>query len=146
MKRSVIVAALALAGISGQAGADCSTGLILNASYLRDTVLGNHTVCGVPGPAYTGSPDDRWQEEHHPGGALWDYKLGPGNPVDPRELVGQWAVIGFGFTTAVRYDYLDGSSFTYRVYENPPNSGQLSFCTGAGEVVTATTTGIGGGC
>lgn len=81
------------------------------------TLLQNKTVCAALAP-------DRWQEYHAPGGALFDWKRGPGHPVDPREQVGTWSItsvtVGGNTRELVTHSYTGGSSYTYRVCLTAP--------------------------
>lgn len=118
MKTLIVASVVLLACVSGRAMAACS-GTALTASQLT-TLLTGKTVCGSAGT-------DRWQEEHRLGGELWDYKKGPGDPVDPEEKVGTWSVISGGFGSGkVSYQYDGGSGFLYTVYNN--GGGAYSFC------------------
>ncbi len=55
---------------------------------------------------------DVWQEFHAVGGALSDWKQGPGHSVDPTEVVGNWSINN---ARNVIHAYLGGSAFTWRV-------------------------------
>lgn len=131
MKTLIVASVVLLACVSGSAMAACS-GTALTADQLT-TLLNGNMVCGSAGT-------DRWQEEHRPGGDLWDYKKGPGDPVDPEEKVGTWSVSGSTGHAAglVNYTYNGGSSFSYTVYDN--GGGAYSFC-GTGTTVEATEKG-----
>lgn len=120
--------------LSSEALAGCISGQ-LNQSQLQIT-LSNNTVCAVRG-------SDSWQELHQSGGALIDYKLGPGHPVDPSEQVGSWSIAGTGANATVVYNYGSGGTYTYKVYQNGGNN--YSFCVGATELLATVKTG-GGTC
>ncbi len=62
------------------------------------------------------------QEEHIIGGALYDYKLGPSNAIDPRENIGSWSISG----NTITYNYLGGSSFSSTLGSNGGES--YTFC------------------
>ncbi|MBV2262299.1 MAG: hypothetical protein KUL79_01920 [Thauera sp.] len=110
--------ALAAAALPGQVFAACS------GSSMNQTQLGNvfpgKTVCAQRG-------SERWQEFHGGGGALIDYKMGPGDAVDPSKQVGTWVIQGTGSAARMVYDYGSGGRYEYRVYED---NGRYSFCNG----------------
>jgi len=56
---------------------------------------------------------ERWQEWHGPAGNLWDYKLGPGHPVDPTKIVGTWSVTN-GANALLTHTY-GTTSYSFRV-------------------------------
>jgi hypothetical protein len=129
--RKLVVAMLVVLGLPvGQAAAQCSGSPV--AKSVLDGFAGN-TICGRPGPAYTGPDTDRWQEEHILGGDLFDYKLGPSSKLDPREKVGTWTTTA-GSPATITHNYNGGGSYTYSVYLN---SGVYSFCSGTSEVIRA---------
>lgn len=136
IKASYVASTLVLGclWLSSEAIAGCSSAP-LNQSQLL-VVLSNNTVCAVRG-------SDRWQELHQSGGALIDYKLGPGHPVDPSETVGSWSIVGTGANATVVYNYGSGGTYTYKVYPNGGNN--YSFCVGATELLATVKTG-GGTC
>ena len=126
-----------------------STGVVqLNNAQITSLFTGQ-TVCGVPGPGYPGSPGDRWQEEHLANGDLFDYKRGPGHPVDPREKVGTWSVAqGLAGARGVSHRYA-AIQFTWTVFgpaTNVPGTSVYSFCNGTAEHVRATVIATGSGC
>lgn len=130
MKRLMVTSIVLLAGISGEAMADCSAPQVTGRA-LPALIAGN-TVCAVRG-------GEKWQEQHRAGGALWDYKKGANDPVDPSEQVGTWST---NFTAgSVTYAYTGGPSYTYTVHG--PTGGPYSFCTGGTEVVGGATFKIG---
>ncbi len=136
MKPSIIAAAIALISITGQASAACS-GNSLNQTQLGNLLTGN-TVCV---PAVMVDPMT-WQELHVAGGALVDYKRGPGHAVDPSEQVGTWSISGTGNNATVIHNYGTGGSYQYTVY---PNGANYSFCSAGPEIVARVKTG-GGAC
>lgn len=100
------------------------------------TLLSGNTVCGVRG-------GDRWQEEHHPGNVLKDYKKGPTDKIDPTTQVGTWSIGGTGANTMVTYNYGTGGTYQYTVWDN--GNGSYSFC-GTGGLDVTLTPGTGTGC
>jgi len=114
------------------------------------TAISGKLICGQR----AGAPADannRWQEEHVvAGGQLFDYKLGPGHPVDPRKLVGTWSITGNGANTRVEYRYGSGSTTSgpYPHSVHDAGGGTYEFCTGPGGtlVARAVIQAIGGAC
>lgn len=119
-KLSLLAGVLALAGaaLPGPAFAACS-GNPMNQNQLNAVFPGN-TVCAQRG-------SERWQEYHQLGGALIDYKLGQGHPVDPTKQVGSWAIEGNGSGARMAYDYGNGVVYRYQVYAG---GASYSFCNG----------------
>jgi hypothetical protein len=153
---------LAVLSFVPHAHAACATspGVVRLSNAQISNLLAGKLVCGRPGASYPGTggqgSPDRWQEEHlggPNGGDLWDYKLGPGHPIDPRKKVGTWSPIG---TTADvpgvihRYDPPGATNtFNWTVWgpeANTPGSSVYSFCLGAAEHVRAYVVAIGGAC
>jgi hypothetical protein len=66
----------------------------------------NARICAARG-------GDRWQEWHEAGGALWDWKRGPGHAVDPRDQVGNWSAAN-GANATVTHTY-GGTSFVWAI-------------------------------
>jgi len=138
--RSIAAAALALAmsPMAAHAQAACTAGgAVVQLTQAQISALfGGNLVCGRPGPNYQGNPADRWQEEHMPGLAsaqkdLFDYKLGPGHPVDPRKKVGTWIVTESRVGGVITHTYGPGAAFTWRVFGpavNVPGTSVYSFC------------------
>jgi hypothetical protein len=88
---------------------------------------------------------DRWQEFHQSGGALIDFKLGPGHPVDPTEQVGTWTANDAAST--VTHNYGAGGVFTWLVCRGggAGNPNPLTLVsTGAAGTVTGVTLQAGG--
>jgi len=160
MKPIFVSSVILLGGFAGAAMADCTTSPLLTGRALS-TAITSKLVCGRPGANYPGLPatsSDRWQEEHpltsgqSTSGPLYDYKLGPGNPVDPRKQVGTWS---FDTTdpltvTKITHSYTAGAPFIYtwdvRLAASPNT---YSFCKGSEEHVVAfivpnTNVGCGG--
>lgn len=103
-------------------------------------LLTGRTVCASLG-------GDRWQERHVAGGALIDYKRGPGHAVDPTTQVGTWATSGAVGNTIVTYSYTGGSSYAFTVctgVSNPAPTATVSpvaFC-GPSNITNATLTAV----
>ena len=104
--KSLFAFCLGAACLPVLAQAPCPAGARLNEGQLA-TLLTGRTVCATLG-------NDRWQEWHGAGGALWDYKRGPNHPVDPSEQVGNWAISGNGNNAVVNYTY-GSSRYSYAV-------------------------------
>ena len=121
-RMSFVVCSLAV-GLSGEAAAQACNH---NASIaVLSTLLQDKTVCAALAP-------DRWQEYHAAGGALFDWKRGPGHPVNPREQVGTWSItsvtVGRNTREHVTHRY-GGRSYEYRVCLTGPSTytfGQVS--------------------
>ncbi|MEP6587728.1 MAG: hypothetical protein ABJA84_03090 [Polaromonas sp.] len=139
MKQFVLVATMACAIVSGEAMAACS-GNSLSVAQLNTLLTGN-TVCSPSSAPFN------WQELHQAGGALIDYKRGPGHAVDPSETVGSWAVAGnnAGNNAKVTHNYGSGGSYTYTVYGSGVVNTPHSFCGSGPEIVTRIKSG-GGAC
>jgi hypothetical protein len=124
MKRLIVTSIVLLAGISGEVMAACTSPAIQVTGATLTTLISGNTVCATQGA-------DKWQEQHRTGGALWDYKKGPSDPVDPTKQVGSWSINA----DTVTYAYTGGPSYTYSVYND---GGTYSFCTApAGSVVVS---------
>jgi len=92
-----------------------------------NTLINGNTVCATRG-------SDVWQEQHRAGGQLWDYKMGPGHPVDPSKQVGTWSIA----RNFVTYCYTGGICYSYSVHGSA--GGRYSFCSANGtEVVSGAT-------
>lgn len=143
--------AVALAAFSLPAHAQCTaSGAVVKLSNPEITALvSGRTVCGVPGASYPGAPSDRFQEEHLANGDLFDYKRGPGHPVDPREKVGTWSVgQGFAGVPGIVHSYAS-VAFNWAVFgpaTNVAGTSVYSFCSGAAEHVRAVVVATGSGC
>ena len=124
--------ALSLAACAGPSSVRVATAEAMN------TLLKGNTVCV---PAVT-QPTMDAQELHQAGGALVDYKRGPGHPVDPSKQVGSWTVTA-GRSTFVTHNYGGGVQYTYAVWNN--NDGTHSFCSANPEIKVRIKTG-GGAC
>ncbi|MBP6726165.1 MAG: hypothetical protein KA132_02970 [Thauera sp.] len=115
-------------GLAGQAAAVCS-GTALDAAQLSAAFSGN-TVCAQ-------RAGDRWQEYHQVGGALIDWKMGPGHGVDPSKHVGTWSATN----TGMAYDYGSGGRYTYQVFDN--SNANYSFCKDGAEMAVTVRSGQG---
>lgn len=144
--------ALAMLASSAHSQTACaaSPGVVRLSNAQMTALFTGQTVCGIPGPGYPGSPNDRFQEEHLATGDLFDYKRGPGHPVDPREKVGSWSVgpdkaVG---AAAVTHKYTGGTAFTWAVFGPATNAAGAvySFCSGNAEHVRAFVIPTGSGC
>lgn len=149
---SSLVAALAAvvfaAPSHAQSACSTSTGVVKLDLAQMNTLLTGNTVCGRPGINYPGNAADRFQEEHRAGGELWDYKRGPGHPIDPTERVGSWLVSATKIGATVTPTYTGGSSFNWNVFgpaSNGPGS-VYSFCLLSSQHVVAHVVASGSGC
>lgn len=121
VKRAAWMVGLAWVGFAGLAwaqpgGCPCGGGTVVVGAALS-TLLGGKTVCATAGGS-------RWQEFHTlGGGALIDYKKGPGDPVDPTETVGSWSVTGESGN--VVYNYGSGGTYQYVVCQD---TSTVNFC------------------
>lgn len=122
MKHLMITSLVLLTGISGQAMADCNNDTKVTGRKLENLISGN-TVCATRGA-------EKWQEQHRAGSALWDYKKGPTDKVDPSKQVGTWDIA----SNEVIYSYTGGGSYVYSVHG--PVGGLYSFCSGGAEIVS----------
>lgn len=126
MKSSRLTAMVLLAGLPALAAADCSPTTRVTGTNLTNLITGN-TVCATRG-------SDVWQEQHRAGGQLWDYKMGPGHPIDPTKQVGTWSIA----RNFVTYCYTGGTCYSYSVHGT--GAGPYSFCYANGtEVVSGAT-------
>ena len=148
MKRILLLSVLFLATAIGNAAADCTNNRVTGNAI--NTLLTGKLVCGRPAAGYTGSPNDRWQEEHISGGALFDYKKGPTDKVDPRVQVGTWNRSG-NSVVYVYNRYTPNVTVNYGgIFQVGTTGNTYSFCTGLNgtEVVRAnvitSSTGCGG--
>lgn len=148
MSTTAVLAALSLPAHAQTACA--ASGAVVKLSNAQITALvSGKTVCGLPGANYPGSPSDRFQEEHLANGDLFDFKLGPGHPVDPREKVGTWSV-GQGLIApqGIVHSY-SSIAFSWSVFgpaTNVPGTSVYSFCSGTAEHVRAHVIPTGSGC
>lgn len=110
--KSVMLAIAAAASLVGThhafAQAVCPTGT--PATGLGNLVAGR-TMCAA-------RAGERWQEFHQGvgGGALVDWKLGPGHAVDPTETVGTWSTDDGN--SLLTHSYTGGPSYTWLVCIN----------------------------
>ena len=123
MNKQLLLGAALSTCLAGEAMAACSDPLVTNQD-LADLIAGN-TVCAAFG-------GNRWQEQHRGAGTsgeLWDYKQGPGHPVDPTSRVGSWEVRTAGREQIVRYIYGAGAfSYNYQVRGTGIVGQPHSFC------------------
>lgn len=140
MKQLMLTCFVLLAGISGGAMAACAQPY-LNANAVNP-LLTNNTVCS---PANCTPATCNWQEQHRAGGALWDYKKGASDLVDPTKQVGNWSVANNGKIT---HSYTGGGgSYTYDVKDNGANANpRYSFCGGPTEIFFSVKSGVSAGC
>jgi len=145
MKSLILAAAagVALAGLPAVSNAACAAPSVrVNTMAAMSALITGNTVCV---PALTPRPATmEAQELHQLGGALIDFKRGPGHPVDPSKQIGAWSVTGRdGRGVFVTYNYGGGKIFTYAVWRN--GDGTHSFCSANPEVQARVKTG-GGAC
>lgn len=146
MKRTLLLSVLFLAAAIGDAAADCTNNRVTGNAIA--TLLTNKLVCGRPAAGYTGAANDRWQEEHNIGGALFDYKKGLTDKVDPRVQVGTWNRSG-NSVVYVYNRYTPNVTVTYDgIFQIGTTGNTYSFCQGSSEIVRAnvitSSTGCGG--
>lgn len=140
MKPSIITGAALLVLAVGQVNAACTDPQVTDTTTPNlQTLLSGNTACAMRG-------SDAWQEEHNADGTLWDYKKGNGDPIDPRKLVGNWAVQGTGASTVVSYSYPNdtGGPYTYAVHDTGDGT-HYTFC-GADTLEVSLVTGVNVGC
>ncbi len=126
MKKPILTAIVLLAGLPTLATAACTAATRVTGAALTHLISGN-TVCATRG-------SEVWQEQHRTDGTLWDYKRGPGHPIDPSKQVGTWRIA----RNFVSYCYTGGSCYSYSVHG--AGSGPYSFCFANGtEVVSGAT-------
>ncbi len=131
-----VVCSLAV-GLSGEAAAQACNHQ--QSIPVLSTLLQNNTVCAALAP-------DRWQEYHAPGGALFDWKRGPGHPVDPREQVGTWSISSVTVNNTTREHVTHkygGSSFVYRVCLNNQSTYTFQQVSPASTTITGATIAAG---
>lgn len=141
MKLKIVVCAAVFAFSTEGAMAACSTPA---ATQVKNGDLGvllsGNTVCAVRN-------GERWQEEHHAGGVLKDYKKGPTDKIDPTKTLGAWTISGSGANTNVIYTYTGGGgSYPFTVWDN--GGGSYSMCKAGGTLDLNFTLrpGTGTGC
>lgn len=150
-----VTLALAATPIAAYSQAACTpSGTVIQLNQTQLTALfGGRLVCARPGPDFTGNPSDRWQEEHLVNLDLFDYKMGPGHPTDPRTKVGTWSAAGGRLAGVLTHNYGPGSVFSWRVVGpavNVPGTSIYSFCSATSQAefvrayVTSSSTGCGG--
>ena len=128
MSRRVVIGLLPLffggSVFAQQPACQCGAGVRLVEPALT-TLLAGKTVCAALGA-------ETWQEYHAgataAGGALSDWKRGPGHPVDPTKVVGRWSVVDVPDAlerSLVKYQYSGGSVYLYSVCQANTS---VSFC------------------
>lgn len=126
MKRSILTTMVLLAGIPSLAMANCTPATRVTGNALNTLIIGN-TVCASRN-------GEKWQEQHRAGGQLWDYKMGPGHPIDPSKQVGTWS-ISRNFVT---YCYTGDKCYSYSVHGTGTGAYDFCFANGKLEVSGAT--------
>ena len=108
IRNLALVAATGVVSASAYAQASCPSGSTAVTGTALQSLVSGATLC-----AASSTNADTWQEYHSgsSGGTLTDYKLGPGNPVDPTANVGTWA-LSSGVLT---HTYSAGGSFGWLV-------------------------------
>lgn len=137
-----ILAALVLAPALAQSQAlSCTTGTRVTGGTPASPSFGNggNFTNFITGAQICASRSgDRWQEFHQGGGALFDYKRGPANTVDPTTQVGNWTASNGASTVTHTYG---ASSYTWAVCHTGGNSYTLVSATGgtiSGATITTT--------
>lgn len=126
MKRSILTAMVLLAGIPTLAMANCTAATRVTGAALNTLVIGN-TVCATRN-------GEKWQEQHRAGGQLWDYKMGPGHPIDPSKQVGTWSIA----RNFVTYCYTGHKCYSYSVHGSGADTYDFCFPNGTLQVPGAT--------
>lgn len=138
LRAAGLVAALTVLPAGAMAACSAPSAARVNTVAALTTLLSGNTVC-VP---ETTQAVMTAQEEHRPGGQLWDYKRGPGHPVDPTERVGSWVINGSNARSVfVTYDYGGGQITNFSVWDN--RDGTHSFCSANPEIKARIKTGPG---
>lgn len=143
MKKLLLAAGIGLSilGLAGEAMAVCTNLTRLSAAQIT-TLLSGNTVC-VPSVTV---PTMTWQELHKADGVLIDFKRGPGHPVDPSEIVGDWKVFGTDSgNSGIFHNYTGGSTYVYSVHGSGVVGTNHSFCVGTTDIVARVKSG-GGAC
>ena len=139
MKLNFLTGVMALTCLSLDVSAQCAPNTRINQ---LQNLLPDKTVCATRG-------GDRWQEQHKAGGELWDYKMGPGHPVDPSKQLGTW-VVGGSANRQVTYTYTafgDPESYTFEVHQPNSNVNSYNFCgIGIAENIIGATIQDGANC
>lgn len=126
---------LSLGLIAAPVHAAC-TGGFLNGSAVISALSGK-TVCS-PSGCSSSSGNCSWSEYHAAASGLFDYKRGPGHPVDPTDTtsIGTWSVSTTGPTQGkITYTYSGGHTGIYDVHDD--GGGNYSFCNGPSSPIGA---------
>lgn len=134
MKLAMISSALVVLTYAGSAAAAVTCGgTPVTGTALSSLITGN-TVCASRG-------GDRWQEEHHVGGVLKDFKKGPSDPMDPTKTIGIWNIS----SDSVVYNYSGGQTYSFTVHHIVDTT--FGFCkAGVDEMEFEVIAGTGVGC
>lgn len=129
MKSKHLFAVALLMSCAGGVFAACSStiGGFMNANGTNGvrSLLSGNTICSPANCTNKGSCS--WQEYHNAGGRL--IEMHSGDPGDPSEDVGTWAITTpNGNTAMITHGYTIGGSYSYYVQNN--QNGTYSFCTG----------------
>jgi len=130
LSKHLVAAVVGLATLPFTAHAQDCAGTPLNVNQIS-TLLAGKLLCGRPGTGFVGNASDRWQEEHVVGGDLFDFKRGPGHPVDPRVKVGTWFVGGSRAAPTVTHAYGPTTAYAWRIFgptTNNPGVSVYQFC------------------
>lgn len=123
MKQSILTAIVVLAGMPTLAMANCTPATRVTGAALT-TLINDNTVCASRN-------GEKWQEQHRAGGQLWDYKMGPGHPIDPSKQVGTWNIA----RNFVTYCYTGDKCYSYSVHDS--GAGTYNFCFANGTLVVS---------
>ena len=106
MKIAIIAALLALAfggAAQAQTTCSCATGTRTASAAALSSLLSGKMVCAALG-------SEAWQEWHN-AGSLVDYKMGPGDQIDPSTIVGSYVV---NVDNTISYTY-GASTYKYEL-------------------------------
>jgi hypothetical protein len=109
LRKALLATMACVAGAGAVAQPACQTG----ETEVQNTnaLLSDAYLCAVRGT-------DSWQEFHQAGGKLFDWKRGPGHPVDPTKEVGSWGTA----QGTVTHTY-GSTSYVWRVCRVGPQAG-----------------------
>lgn len=134
MKGSVAISLLLATLPVGAYALDCPTSGVTQITGVNIVpALQGRMVCGI-----SDVNSDRWQEHHASGSTLTEYAKGPGDPVDPSHVVGEWGSSG----DHVTYTYPPGGATTYafRLYRDDTDTDKFYFCSTTDTTLVATAT------